>query len=79
MPYQNRLLAIAVIAILYGASIIIRESSLLETENNPLDFTLLAYPLLVEGLLFLLICFIITVLSLSLDEEGSDGALSFLS
>jgi hypothetical protein len=35
--------------------------------------------MLVEGLLFTLICFIITTLSLSLDEEGNDGALSFLS
>jgi len=37
------------------------------------------HPMLVEGLLFALICFIITALSLSLDEEGSDGALSYYS
>lgn len=43
------------------------------------DTTLLSYPMLVEGLLFILICFIITVISLNLDEENSDGALSFLS
>ena len=36
-------------------------------------------PMLVEGLLFTLICFILTVLSVSLDGEDSDGALSFLS
>lgn len=35
--------------------------------------------MLVEGLLFLLILFIITILSISLDEEGSDGALSYYS
>lgn len=35
--------------------------------------------MLLEGLLFALICFVITVLSLSLDEEGNDGALSYLS
>jgi hypothetical protein len=41
--------------------------------------TLTSTPLLVEGLLFVLICFIITIISVSMDEEDSEGALSFLS
>lgn len=46
---------------------------------NPLaPVELLAYPMLVEGLLFLLICFVITVLSFALDEGGKDAALTFL-
>jgi hypothetical protein len=44
-----------------------------------LETFLVPTPLLVEGLLFVLICFIITVISVSMDEEGSEGALSFLS
>lgn len=43
------------------------------------DSPLATCPMLVEGLLFTLICFIITALSLSLDEEDSEGALSYLS
>lgn len=47
---------------------------------NPFASTSLSsYPLLVEGLLFLLICFVITILSLSLGKELCRGALSYLS
>lgn len=72
-------LCIVIAVLIRGVLMIIRDASIPAIESSPLDFTLLAYPLLVEGLLFLLICVIITILSLSLDEEGSDGALSFLS